>query len=180
MATIVGVAPHKHFPVLSAVALDERGGVLGSCHGAMSAKSLSTLLGWAAELTRDATWAIEGSNNLGRRLALALTPLAQRCATYARHGLRIGDASDQAAARAMSSTRRRSLVRCWLIPICPARSKALKPVFRILLEKKSWCVLESRWSIDIGGCSTRQKRSLASCRLGSWSAFHPATVLHRD
>jgi transposase len=71
MAMIVGVDPHKH--VLSAVALDDRGGVLGNWNGAMSAKSLSTLLGWAAELTPDATWAIEGSNNLGRRLALALT-----------------------------------------------------------------------------------------------------------
>ena len=64
MATIVGVDPHKH--VLSAVALDERGGVLGSWHGAMSARSLKGLLGWAAELTPMATWAIEGSNNLGR------------------------------------------------------------------------------------------------------------------
>jgi hypothetical protein len=71
MATIVGVDPHKH--VLSAVALDERGGVLGSLNGAMSARSLNTLLRWAAELTPTATWAIEGSNNLGRRLALALT-----------------------------------------------------------------------------------------------------------
>src|SRR5436305_14754398 len=71
MAAIVGVDPHKH--VLSAVALDDRGGVLGNWNGAMSAKSLSTLLGWAAELTPGATWAIEGSNNLGRRLALALT-----------------------------------------------------------------------------------------------------------
>ena len=55
MATIVGVDRHKH--VLSAVALDDRGGVLGNWNGAMSARSLSKLLGWAAELTPDATWA---------------------------------------------------------------------------------------------------------------------------
>jgi transposase len=71
VAAIIGVDPHKH--VLSAVALDDRGGVLGNWNGAMSAKSLSTLLGWAGELTPEAIWAIEGSNNLGRRLALALT-----------------------------------------------------------------------------------------------------------
>ena len=71
MAMIVGVDPHKH--VLSAVALDDRGGVPGNWNGAMTAKSLNTLLGGAAELTPNATWAIEGSNNLGRRLALALT-----------------------------------------------------------------------------------------------------------
>jgi hypothetical protein len=71
VAAIIGVDPHKH--VLSAVALDDRGGVLGNWNGAMSAKSLSTLLGWAGELTPAATWAIEDSNNLGRRLALALT-----------------------------------------------------------------------------------------------------------
>jgi transposase len=71
MAMIVGVDPHKH--VLSAVALDERGSVLGNWNGTMSAKSLGALRGWAAELTPMAIWAIEGSNNLGRRLAVALT-----------------------------------------------------------------------------------------------------------
>ena len=70
MATIIGVDPHKH--VLSAVALDDRGGALGSWTGAMSVKGVNALLAWAAQLTPKATWAIEGSNNLGRRLALAL------------------------------------------------------------------------------------------------------------
>jgi hypothetical protein len=51
--------------VLSAVALDDRGGVLGIWNGAMSARSITALLGWAAELTPAVTSAIEGNNNLG-------------------------------------------------------------------------------------------------------------------
>jgi hypothetical protein len=71
VAAIIGVDPHKH--VLSAVALDGRGGVLGHWNGTLSAKSLSTLLCWATAVSPDATWTIQGSNHLGRRLAPALT-----------------------------------------------------------------------------------------------------------
>jgi hypothetical protein len=39
VAAIIGVDPHKH--VLSAVALDDRGGVLGNWNGAKSAKRLT-------------------------------------------------------------------------------------------------------------------------------------------
>jgi transposase len=69
MSAVIGVDPRKH--VLSTVALDERGGVLGHWHGEMSVRGISTLQKWAAEQAPGATWAIEGSN-LGRRLALAL------------------------------------------------------------------------------------------------------------
>src|SRR5919201_5919376 len=71
MAAIIGVDPHKH--VLSAVALDERGGLLGHWHGAPSERGLGALQAWAVERSPAATWAIEGSNSLGRRLALVLT-----------------------------------------------------------------------------------------------------------
>ncbi len=71
MSAIIGVDPHKH--VLSAVAPDDRGGVLGNWRGEMSVRGMSVLQCWAAECAPGATWAIEGSNNLGRRLALALT-----------------------------------------------------------------------------------------------------------
>src|ERR671931_781181 len=71
MVAIIGVDPHKH--VLSAVALDERGGVLSHWHGELSERGIDALQNWALERAPAATWAIEGSNNLGRRLALALT-----------------------------------------------------------------------------------------------------------
>jgi transposase len=71
MVAVVGVDPHKH--VLSAVALDERGGLLGHWHGEPSARGLSALQAWALERAPAASWAIEGSNSLGRHLALVLT-----------------------------------------------------------------------------------------------------------
>ena len=71
MVAVVGVDPHKH--VLSAVALDERGGLLGHWHGEASERGISALQTWAMECAPAATWAIEGSNSLGRRLALVLT-----------------------------------------------------------------------------------------------------------
>ena len=41
MAAIIGVDPHKH--VLSAVALDERGGLLGHWHGQVSERGIRAL-----------------------------------------------------------------------------------------------------------------------------------------
>jgi transposase len=70
MQAVIGVDPHKH--VLSAVALDERGGLLGCWHGETSSRGTAALRSWAAERAPGAAWAIEGSNRLGRRLALAL------------------------------------------------------------------------------------------------------------
>src|SRR5918912_2588521 len=70
MQAIIGVDPHKH--VLSAVALDGHGGVLGSWQGQTSSRGLAGLRRWAAERAPDARWAIEGSNRLGRPLAVAL------------------------------------------------------------------------------------------------------------
>ena len=70
MQAVIGVDPHKR--VLSAVALDERGGVLGRWHGDTSRRGTRALMAWAAERAPGASWAIEGSNGLGRRLALAL------------------------------------------------------------------------------------------------------------
>jgi transposase len=71
MVAIIGVDPHKH--VLSAVALDERGGLLGHWQGESSERGISALQRWAVERAPAATWAIEGSNSLGRRLTLVLT-----------------------------------------------------------------------------------------------------------
>ena len=71
MAAIIGVDPHKH--VLSGVALDERGGLLGHWHGQVSERGISALQTWAVERAPAATSAIESSNSLGRRLALVLT-----------------------------------------------------------------------------------------------------------
>ena len=71
MVAVIGVHPHKH--VLSAVALDERGGRLGHWHGELSERGISALQAWAVERAPAATWARESSNSLGRRLALALT-----------------------------------------------------------------------------------------------------------
>jgi transposase len=70
MQAIIGVDPHKR--VLSAVALDSRGGLLGAWHGETSSRGLAALRRWAAERAPGASWAIEGSNRLGRHLAVAL------------------------------------------------------------------------------------------------------------
>ena len=70
MQAVIGVDPHKH--VLGAVALDERGGLLGRWHGEASSRGTEALLAWAGGQAPGAAWAIEGSNRLGRRLALAL------------------------------------------------------------------------------------------------------------
>jgi transposase len=68
METVIGVDPHKY--VLTAVALDARGGVLGRWSGAASAQGFGALRAWATERAPGAVWAIEGSNRLGRRLAV--------------------------------------------------------------------------------------------------------------
>jgi transposase len=70
MPAVIGVDPHKH--VLSAVALDERGGLLGRWRGEASSRGTEALRSWASERAPGAAWAIEGSNRLGRHLALAL------------------------------------------------------------------------------------------------------------
>lgn len=70
MQAVIGVDPHKH--VFRAVALDERGGVLGHWQGGTTRQDIKALRQWAAGCARGATWAIEGTNYLGRSLALAL------------------------------------------------------------------------------------------------------------
>jgi hypothetical protein len=70
MEAVIGVDPHKH--VLSTVALDGRGGQLGQWHGSATRKDIRELHTWAARLAPGARWAIEGSNFLGRSLALVL------------------------------------------------------------------------------------------------------------
>ena len=70
MEAVIGVDPHKR--VVSAVALDGRGGVLGHWHGETSRRGLEALQAWAAEQAPGAIWAIEGSTGLGRRLTVAL------------------------------------------------------------------------------------------------------------
>jgi transposase len=70
MQAVIGVDPHRH--VLSAVALDARGGRLGHWTGGTDGPGTRALQAWAAQLAPAAVWAIEGSNFLGRRLALAL------------------------------------------------------------------------------------------------------------
>ena len=67
---IVGVDPHKR--VLSAVALDGRGGRLGQWQGSATSAGIRELWAWAGGCAPGAAWAIEGSNLYGRRLALAL------------------------------------------------------------------------------------------------------------
>jgi transposase len=68
MEAVIGVDPHKY--VLTAVALDARGGVLGRWSGEASSAAFRALRGWAAAQAPGAVWAIEGSNRLGRRLAV--------------------------------------------------------------------------------------------------------------
>jgi hypothetical protein len=70
MEAVIGIDPHKR--VLSAVALDSRGGVLGQWHGEASRRGVDALRAWAAEHAPSAVWAIEGSTGLGRRLTIAL------------------------------------------------------------------------------------------------------------
>jgi transposase len=67
---VVGVDPHKR--VLSAVALDGRGGCLGQWQGGATHRGIEDLRRWAGGCAPGAAWAIEGSNLYGRRLALAL------------------------------------------------------------------------------------------------------------
>jgi transposase len=70
LQAVVGVDPHKH--VLSAVALDGRGGRLGQWQGGATGGGIEALRAWAAGCAPGAAWAIEGSNLYGRRLALLL------------------------------------------------------------------------------------------------------------
>jgi transposase len=71
MEAVIGVDPHKY--VLTAVALDGRGGVLGRWQGEASSGGLRALQRWAAGHAPGAVWAIEGSNRLGRQLAVQLS-----------------------------------------------------------------------------------------------------------
>jgi transposase len=68
MQAVIGVDPHKY--VLTAVALDARGAVLGRWSGDASSRGFGALRAWAAARAPGAVWAIEGSNRLGRRLAV--------------------------------------------------------------------------------------------------------------
>ena len=70
MQTVIGVDPHKY--VLTAVAVDERGARLGQWPGDTSSAGLRELQAWAATRAPEAVWAIEGSNRLGRHLAIGL------------------------------------------------------------------------------------------------------------
>ncbi len=70
MQAVIGVDPHKH--ILSAIALDARAGRLGQWTGGTTHHTIRAPQAWAVELAPEAVWAIEGSNFLGRRLALAL------------------------------------------------------------------------------------------------------------
>lgn len=70
MQAVIGIDPHKH--VLSAIALDARGGRLGQWTGGTTRHAIRALQAWATQVAPKAVWAIEGSNFLGRRLALAL------------------------------------------------------------------------------------------------------------
>jgi len=70
MQAVIGVDPHKR--VFSAVALDERGGVIGRWQGSSSRQGVKALQRWGVGCSPGATWAIEGANSLGRNLALAL------------------------------------------------------------------------------------------------------------
>jgi hypothetical protein len=63
---VIGVDPHKR--VVTAVAWDHRGGWLGEWRGKSSRQAIGELRAWADSLTREATWAIEGTNFLGRRI----------------------------------------------------------------------------------------------------------------
>jgi transposase len=68
MQAVIGVDSHRY--VLTAVALDARGGVLGRWSGDASGPGFRALRAWAAPLAPGAVRAIEGSNRLGRRLAV--------------------------------------------------------------------------------------------------------------
>jgi transposase len=70
MQAVIGVDPHKR--VLSAVALDGRGGRLGQWCGSTTGQGFRELRAWAAGCAPGAVWAVEGSSFLGRRLTLAL------------------------------------------------------------------------------------------------------------
>ena len=70
MQAVIGVDPHRL--VFSAVALDDRGGVLGRWHGSSTSEGVKSLQNWAVGCAPKATWAIEGANSLGRGLAIAL------------------------------------------------------------------------------------------------------------
>ncbi len=70
MPAVIGVDPHKR--VLTAVAVDGRGGRLGQWSGSTTRQGLKEVRAWATGCAPGATWAIESSNFLGRRLALAL------------------------------------------------------------------------------------------------------------
>jgi hypothetical protein len=72
LQAVIGVDPHTY--VLTAVALDARGGVLGRLlgrwSGGASGAGVRALRAWAAAQAPGAAWTIEGSNRLGRRLAV--------------------------------------------------------------------------------------------------------------
>ena len=152
MVAIIGVDPHKH--VLSAVALDERGGLLGHWHGELSERGIGALQTWAVERAPAATWAIESSNSLGRRLALVLTSagadVRDVCPT------RTADRRRQRPGRGKSDVVDAEAIarNSWLIPVCRMLSRALRRAYRIRAAKNwpCWCGRASSWWIGTGAC----------------------------
>jgi hypothetical protein len=58
---VIGVDPHKQ--VVTAVALDHRGGWLGEWRGNSSRQAIAELRAWAASLNQEAAWAIGGTTS---------------------------------------------------------------------------------------------------------------------
>src|SRR3954454_8137604 len=63
----IGVDAHKQLHV--ALALADKGAVLGQWQGPNSADGWSSLLQWATELAAERQWGVEGAWNYGRGLA---------------------------------------------------------------------------------------------------------------
>jgi hypothetical protein len=70
MHPVIGADPYRR--VFSAVALDERGGVLGRWQGSTTRQGVLNLRQWAGVCAPGAAWAIEGANSLRRSLSIAL------------------------------------------------------------------------------------------------------------
>src|ERR1700733_5146104 len=67
---VVGIDPHKHG--LSALVLDERGGVLGCEHFRVSGIGHRALEVWARQFGPIARWGVEGASGWGRHTAMYL------------------------------------------------------------------------------------------------------------
>jgi hypothetical protein len=150
MHAVIGVDPHKRIP--TAVALDGRGGRLGQWNGSTTRQGLKAVRAWAAGCAPGASWAIEGSNFLGRRLALALAEagadVREVCATRTaarrrQHpGRGTSDAVDAAAvARELLAP-----------PTCPAPSRLSPRARRTRRATRSPCssAPAPRWSTATG------------------------------